>query len=217
MDRIKPYLGGGAAALFLIPAVYAIFFVSGAGSGVVPLPDSEGEREPSEPSDSPFPLNPEINWAWFYGILAGTIVFSLIVLAFLAYRRPRFGPDYHAPVETDPFEREFQELLHLLSQDQDPSRSIRLIFDAAETKINHLPKRVSPETPFEWADRVQRIQPHLSEPLRQLCSSYATARYASDRATPYDRDVALQSLRQLKHLSENIVVPVSPIPVLPWA
>ncbi len=219
MGQLSKYQDKAIAAAVLVPLVYILFVISGAGSGVIPLAEPR-EREPRtnrEPSDSPFPLNPEINWTWFFGLLAGTVVFSLLVLAFLTWRRPRFGPDYHAPLEDDPYEREFNELVHLLGQDDDPSRAIRLIFEAAETKIEHLPKRVYPETPFEWSLRVGTEQPHLAAPLNQLCDSYAKSRFGSAPATTYDRDTALQALRQLKHLSNNIVVVVPKLPVLPWA
>ncbi len=222
MGRLSEYKANALVAAVLLPVVFVLFAISGAGSGVLPSadPPSSGplpQREPRPPPESPFPLDPEIHWTWFFGLLVAVTIVSLLILAFLAWRRPRFGPDYHAPLEEDVHEREFNELVHLLGQDRDPNRAIRLIFEAAETKIEHLPKRIYPETPFEWSLRISGSQSHLSEPLNQLCDSYAKSRFGKERSTTHDRDVALQALRRLKHLSNNVVVVETKLPVLPWA
>lgn len=216
MDQVRAYIGGGLAALAIVPTLFFLFVLNGASSGVVPLPTVEEEPPPSS-GPSRFPLNPDINWTLLYGTLLAMVVVALSILAFLAWRRPRFGPDYHAPIATNDSQQTFDEFVARLGQDSNYERAIRLAFEAVENRIEHLPPRVLPETPFEWSQRVGQDHPHLHDPLETLCSHYARARFAPEQTTAQQRDETLTALRQLKHMSDSVVVPRSLVPVLPWA
>ena len=149
-----------------------------------------------------------------YAILA---ILGLATALYLHLTRPEpFGPDFVAEDGVPP--NRFADFLAMLQDDPDPTRAIRLAFAAAERGFGTLPTRTSTETPFEWSGRVAADKPELAEPLTSLCSRFALARFAPDRATAADRDAAVSELQHLAHLSGYVPDPArtpihDPVPV----
>jgi hypothetical protein len=136
-------------------------------------------------------------WRWIFIAIASIVAASLALAGFLYLTKPDhpFGPDFVGPAGV-PADR-FEEFLAMLADDDDHSRAIRLAFLAAERGIGGLPTRGETETPFEWSDRVAASRPDVADPLSDLCTLFATARFAPERPTAADRDRAISCLRRL--------------------
>ena len=168
------------------------------------LPDSDDQSFVS-PSDFEPETEPEIPWRWFAATVATIAVLSLALAEYLRRTAPVVEPweDPTSPLRTvevgaggEPL-NPFEAFLARLSVDPDPTRAIRLAFRVAERGMGALPARDASETPFEWHARVLSSRPDLDPALGQLCSAFATARFAPDLQSPEDRDGVVASLRAL--------------------
>ncbi|MCP4227711.1 MAG: DUF4129 domain-containing protein [Actinomycetia bacterium] len=140
-------------------------------------------------------------WRW---IVLGFVLLALSsigVALYLHFNRPEpFGPGFVGQ-DGVPVNR-FDEFLAMLAADPDPARAIRLAFAAAERGLGSLPARHETETPFEWSARVTTDHAELDHPLSNLCSQFATARFAPHRPSSADRDLAVDELRLLADLAD---------------
>lgn len=89
----------------------------------------------------------------------------------------------------------FAELMERLAADPDPTRAVRVGFDAAQAGLGGLPSRTVDETPFEWEARVSEARPEVSEPVQELCDLFARARFAPGVADEQDRKAMMDQLR----------------------
>ena len=138
-----------------------------------------------------------VPWRWVFGGIVTIVAASLALAGYLYLTRPEHGDGSGLLGPSGvPIDR-FEEFLASLAADDDHPRAIRLAFQAAERGVGMVPARRSTETPFEWAERVAAGHPRLARPVSELCTLFATARFAPERPTAEDRDRAVSLLRQL--------------------
>ncbi len=94
----------------------------------------------------------------------------------------------------------FSELLERLAADPDPTRAVRIGFDAAQAGLGGLPSRSVDETPFEWQDRVSQLRPDAAEPVQLLCDLFARARFAPGVCDETDRATMMEQLNIIHDL-----------------
>lgn len=95
----------------------------------------------------------------------------------------------------------FADLIERLATDPDPTRAIRVGFDAAQAGLGGIPTRSADETPFEWHARVAKVRPEVAGPVQILCDLFARARFAPGEATEQDRQATIEQLETIHHSS----------------
>ncbi len=94
----------------------------------------------------------------------------------------------------------FSELMDRLAADPDPTRAVRIGFDAAQAGLGGLPTRSEDETPFEWEDRVAQALPEAAQPVEVLCDLFARARFAPGASDEADRTLMMEQLNVIHQL-----------------
>ncbi len=94
----------------------------------------------------------------------------------------------------------FSELMTRLAADPDPTRAVRIGFDAAQAGLAGLPPRSADETPFEWEERVAHVHPEAAQPVEVLCDLFARARFAPGVSDENDRTSMMQQLNTIHEM-----------------
>lgn len=145
----------------------------------------------------------DLPWAWVATAIAVLAALSIATAVYLHRNRPPAGFDYGRLAGTEVSEDQLEKLLSILANDEDPTRSIRLAFYAVERGMAGLPSRRPNETPFEWHARVERTRPDLAVPLAPICDLFALARFAPGQASPADRDLMVEHVRELNEVARR--------------
>ncbi len=145
----------------------------------------------------------DLPWRWVAAAIAMLAVLSSGTALYLHRNRPRGGFDPAGLAGSGMPEDQLETFLSILANDEDPSRSIRLAFYAVERGMAGLPARHVNETPFEWHARVEQIRPDLAVPLAPICDLFALARFAPGHASPADRDLMVEHIRELNEVARR--------------
>ncbi len=142
----------------------------------------------------------EMPWRWIFSAIAGVAIASALT-GYLLHRNhvePNFAVTQTLDWASDGTE-DIDGFLERLANDPDPTRAIRLAFNAVERGLSGLPVRREEETPFEWHRRASDTVPAVETTLGRICDLYAKARFAPGQATDEDRNSMIDHVRRLVH------------------